>query len=60
MTTGSVEVVRTDGGWEVRLGADFNFDGAPLKFSANTAVNITNEGATGAVVYATCGYTVRS
>lgn len=28
-TSGSVEVVQTDAGWEVRLGADFNFDGAP-------------------------------
>ena len=28
-TSGSVEVVRTDTGWEVRLGADFSFDGAP-------------------------------
>lgn len=28
-TSGSVEVVRTDAGWEVHLGADFSFDGAP-------------------------------
>ncbi len=29
VTSGSVEVVRTDAGWEVRLGTDFSFDGAP-------------------------------
>jgi electron transfer DM13 len=28
-TTGSVEVVKTDDGWEVRLKDDFTFDGAP-------------------------------
>jgi len=29
VTTGGVSVVRTDGGWEVRLAEDFDFDGAP-------------------------------
>ncbi|GMG81671.1 hypothetical protein LNKW23_08840 [Paralimibaculum aggregatum] len=29
VTSGSVEVVETDAGWEIRLGADFSFDGAP-------------------------------
>lgn len=28
-TSGTVQVVQTDGGWEVRLGEDFTFDGAP-------------------------------
>ena len=29
ITTGGVEVVNTDDGWEIRLGGDFSFDGAP-------------------------------
>ncbi|MEM7056728.1 MAG: DM13 domain-containing protein [Pseudomonadota bacterium] len=29
ITTGGVEVVQTDDGWEIRLGSDFTFDGAP-------------------------------
>lgn len=29
VTTGSVEVVETADGWEIRLGEDFAFDGAP-------------------------------
>ena len=29
VTTGKVELVKTDGGVEVRLGRNFNFDGAP-------------------------------
>ena len=29
ITTGGVEVVQTDAGWEIRLAADFTFDGAP-------------------------------
>ena len=29
VTSGSVEVVKTDAGWEIRLGEDFSFDGAP-------------------------------
>lgn len=28
-TAGSVEVIRTASGWEIRLGGDFSFDGAP-------------------------------
>jgi len=28
-TSGSVTVVQTDAGWELRLGDDFRFDGAP-------------------------------
>jgi hypothetical protein len=28
-TSGGVEVARTDSGWEIRLGEDFSFDGAP-------------------------------
>jgi len=44
-TAGRVTVVQTDAGWEVRLNADFAFDGAPDprvgfgnsgKFAANT------------------------
>jgi hypothetical protein len=29
VTTGSVEVVETGEGWQIRLGPDFSFDGAP-------------------------------
>ncbi len=29
VTTGGVSVVQTDGGWEIRLAEDFEFDGAP-------------------------------
>lgn len=29
VTNGSVEVVQTADGWEIRLGTDFDFDGAP-------------------------------
>jgi len=29
ITTGSVEVVKTDAGYVIQLGADFSFDGAP-------------------------------
>ncbi len=29
ITTGGVEVVQTDAGWEIRLAADFTSDGAP-------------------------------